>query len=65
VRAYATGDEAAAYSVAIPAAGEGGGRTDLMEQHVADVARGADGWELGLRPWEIATLRFGRAVGRG
>ncbi len=60
VRAYnATGVPAEA-SIAVPAAGEGAGLVDLLERHQASAERADGAWSVPLRPWEIATVRFGR-----
>jgi hypothetical protein len=60
VRVYnAAGVEAEA-AVAVPAAVPGAGLVDLMEQHVHNLDASHGDWRFPLRPWEIASVRFGR-----
>jgi hypothetical protein len=60
VRVYnATGAPAQA-AIAVPAGSEGAGLTDLLERHQSEPEVVEGGWRVPLRPWEIATLRFGR-----
>ena len=59
-RAYnATGHETTA-AIDIPAAGEGAGLVDLLERPQSEPERVEGAWRVPLRPWEIATVRFGR-----
>jgi hypothetical protein len=38
----------------------GAGLVDLMEQHVHNLDASHGDWRFPLRPWEIASVRFGR-----
>ncbi|MBA4180505.1 MAG: hypothetical protein C0506_07955 [Anaerolinea sp.] len=60
IRVYCSGAYPGTARVFVPAATEDAGLSDLMEQPVGPVARGDERWAFGMRPWEIATLRFGR-----
>jgi hypothetical protein len=60
VRVYnASGDQAEA-ALSVPAAVPGAGLVDLMEEHVHTVDATHGDWRFPLRPWEIASVRFGR-----
>jgi hypothetical protein len=59
VRVYNAAGEPLRAAMDVPAAGEHAARVDLLERPVEHAARGDPGWELDLRPWEIASLRFG------
>lgn len=59
LRVYSTNEAGLEAVITAPAASDGAGLVDLMEEHRADVAPG-ESWRFPLRPWEIATLRFGR-----
>jgi alpha-mannosidase len=59
VRVYNASDEARDAVIEVPAGSAGAGTTDLLERHRTALFRGADGWRFPVRPWEIATVRFG------
>lgn len=59
VRVYSSNATASEAMIAVPAAGDGAGLVNLMEESSGTVAA-AEGWRFPLRPWEIATVRFER-----
>jgi alpha-mannosidase len=59
IRVYNAGGVEAEASVAVPWSGPGAGLCDLMENHVETLST-AGPWAFPLRPWQIATVRFGR-----
>ncbi|MBK6317189.1 MAG: hypothetical protein IPF51_00220 [Dehalococcoidia bacterium] len=60
IRFYNATGEPAETSVSVPWAGPGAGLCDLMEEHVETLTP-AGPWRFPLRPWEIASVRFGRS----
>jgi hypothetical protein len=60
IRVYNATGEPAETSVSVPWAGPGAGLCDLMEEHVETLTP-AGPWRFPLRPWEIASVRFGRS----
>ncbi len=61
VRVYNSSNQAMAAEISVPAGSAGAGLIDLLENHRADAERTTDGWHIPLRPWEIASVRFGRS----
>ena len=61
IRVYSTSAAPGTMALEVPAAGPGAARVDLLENHTDALDLGAHGWPLALRPWEIGTVRFGRA----
>ncbi|MGE0601939.1 MAG: glycoside hydrolase family 38 C-terminal domain-containing protein [Dehalococcoidia bacterium] len=60
IRAYnASGTETEA-AVFVPSAVPGAGLVDLMEEHTHNVVTTHGDWRFPLRPWEFASVRFGR-----
>ena len=60
IRTYnAAGAETEA-AVFVPSAVPGAGLVDLMEEHTHNVDTTHGDWRFPLRPWEIASIRFGR-----
>lgn len=59
IRVYNASGTPAEAAVSVPWAGPGAGLCDLLDNHVQTVATHGD-WHFPLRPWEIATVRFGR-----
>ena len=59
LRVYNSNGVGAEAVVRVPAAGDGAGLVSLMEEHSGEIAAG-ESWRFPLRPWEIATVRFGR-----
>jgi mannosylglycerate hydrolase len=59
VRVYNATGEPAEAAVSIPWAGPGASLCDLLEDHVETLST-AGPWTFEMRPWEIATVRFGR-----
>ncbi len=47
-------------SLSVPAGSTGAGLVDLLERHIAEPGSDGDGWAIPLRPWQIASVRFGR-----
>lgn len=47
-------------AVRVPAGSHGAGLVDLMERPRGEPSPVNGSWQFPLRPWEIATLRFGR-----
>ncbi|MBK9544590.1 MAG: hypothetical protein IPO51_01785 [Dehalococcoidia bacterium] len=60
IRVYNATGGPAETSVSVPWAGPGAGLCDLMEEHVETLTP-AGPWRFPLRPWEIASVRFGRS----
>ncbi len=59
LRIYSTNESTGEAEIEVQAAGGGAGLVNLMEEHTGNVPV-TDGWRFPLRPWEIATVRFGR-----
>ncbi|MBI2767449.1 MAG: hypothetical protein HYX53_16260 [Chloroflexi bacterium] len=59
-RVYSAAEGALDAALHVPGGSPGAGLTDLLERHVGDVESGGEGWRFPLRPWQIATVRFGR-----
>jgi len=59
IRVYNASDGQSDAAVSVPWAGPGAGLCDLMENHIETLSP-AGPWTFPLRPWEIATVRFGR-----
>jgi len=59
-RVYSAAAEPFEGTLAVPAAGEQAVLADLMERHIGEASRSAGAWTVPLRPWQIASLRFGR-----
>ena len=60
VRVYNASGAQGEASLSVPSAVPGAGLVDLMEQHVRNVDTTHGDWRFPLRPWEIASVRFGR-----
>ncbi|MCC6383286.1 MAG: hypothetical protein IT304_12335 [Dehalococcoidia bacterium] len=61
IRVWNASEEATEAIVQVLAAGEGAGLVDLLDRHAGNVDDATtEGWRFPLRPWEIATVRFGR-----
>jgi len=60
IRVYNAGGGPAEATLHVPAAVPGAGLVDLTEEHVHNVDATHGDWRFALRPWEIATVRFGR-----
>jgi alpha-mannosidase len=60
IRVYNSSEHGRTAGISVPAGSSGAGLVDLMEQHKGEVQHGDDAWQLELRPWEIASIRFGR-----
>ncbi len=60
IRVYNAIGEQSEAAITVPAAVPGAGLVDLMEQHVRNVDATHGDWRFGMRPWEIASVRFGR-----
>jgi hypothetical protein len=60
IRVYNASGENAEAALTVPAAVPGAGLVDLMEQHVRNIDATHGDWRFALRPWEIASVRFGR-----
>ncbi len=60
VRVYHASDAPGQARVRVPVGSEGAGLVDLLDGPKGEVLAADGGWSLSLRPWEIATLRFGK-----
>ncbi|MFN0148168.1 MAG: glycoside hydrolase family 38 C-terminal domain-containing protein [Dehalococcoidia bacterium] len=60
IRVYNSSAEPTVTRIGVPPAAPEAGLTGLMEHHRESLEAGPEGWALGLRPWEIASVRFGR-----
>jgi hypothetical protein len=60
IRVYSSSEASGDASIAVPAAGAGAGLVDLMDQPTGEPSRHDGAWHFPLRPWQIATIRFGR-----
>ena len=60
VRIYNASAVPAEAAVSVAAADGGASLVDLMEEHAATLDGATGDWHFPMRPWEIATVRFGR-----
>ncbi len=60
VRVYNSAGVAGSATVAVPAAGGGASLVDLMDEPRGEPVTAAGEWQFPLKPWEIASVRFGR-----
>ncbi|HXU23857.1 MAG TPA: glycoside hydrolase family 38 C-terminal domain-containing protein [Tepidiformaceae bacterium] len=60
IRVFNASASAAEAGIRVPAGSHGAGLVDLMEQPKGEPASVSGACHFPLRPWEIATLRFGR-----
>lgn len=60
IRVYNSSAAAGEASITVPAADGGAGLIDLMEQPAGEPSAADGAWHFPLRPWQIATIRFGR-----
>jgi hypothetical protein len=60
LRVYSSSPERLEAGLLVPAAGADAERTNLIEDRAVPLEASADGWRVPLRPWEIATVCFGR-----
>lgn len=61
IRVYNSSEESVTAEVSVPSGSAGAGLVDLLENHRTDAPAADSGWNIPLRPWEIASVRFGRA----
>ncbi|MEP7217234.1 MAG: glycosyl hydrolase-related protein, partial [Anaerolineaceae bacterium] len=59
LRVYSSNESGAEAVIEVPVAGNGATLVNLMEEQTGEVSVNG-GWRFPLRPWEIATVRFGR-----
>jgi hypothetical protein len=60
VRVYNASGSPIEAAIGVAAAVPGAGLVDLMEEHTHNVDASNGDWRFPLRPWEIASVRFGR-----
>ncbi|MGE3076523.1 MAG: glycoside hydrolase family 38 C-terminal domain-containing protein [Dehalococcoidia bacterium] len=60
IRAYSASGTETEAAVFVPSAVPGAGLVDLMEEHTHNIDTTQGDWRFPLRPWEIASVRFGR-----
>ena len=60
IRVFNASAAAGEAAIRVPAGSHGAGLVDLMEQPKGEPSSVSGAWHFPMRPWEIATLRFGR-----
>ena len=60
IRVFSAATEPGDAGISVPAGSDGASLVDLLERPTGEVPRVDGAWRIALRPWQIASIRFGR-----